>query len=239
MELWSAFVDALVALLIALTQASGGQLGLGIIAFTVLVRIVMAPLAWAQLRSARANKDALRELQPDLEALKRRYAKDPRRLQAEMLKLQRERGINPALGCALSLAQLPVGIGLWYALRQGISRLAKSARFLWIPDLSRPDPWLILPLLAGLTTWLLQRLSPGNPEAQAQTGALLQIVLPLLVTLMAWKLAAGLSLYWATGNLFDLGLRYAFARMYPQPTGERRSSQARRRSRSLSSRRRR
>ena len=185
----------------AISALSFGNAGIGIILFTIIIRVILLPLMHYQNKSMRKTQ----ELQPKLNALKAQYAsKDPetqRKLQEEQQKLYDQNGVNPFAGCLPLLIQMPIMMGLW----QSISRTGLSeGRFLWL-ELGVPDPILVLPILAAIFTFLSTKLSSmsqveGNPSMKIMNYAM-----PIMILVMGVNLASGLSLYWVVSNAFQVG----------------------------------
>src|SRR3712207_2557421 len=143
---WQSFVGLLETVLIWLSSLTG-SLGLGIILFTIVTRIFLLPLTIKQLQSSKK----MQELQPLIQELRRKHGKDQQKFTQEMTRLYREHKANPAGSCLPLLFQLPIFIGVYQAVfnlanRQG-QTFGFSNAFLWIPDLSKSDPYYILPIL--------------------------------------------------------------------------------------------
>ncbi|QIL45998.1 membrane protein insertase YidC [Vagococcus coleopterorum] len=175
--------------------------GLGIILFTLIVRVILFPLMNYQMKSMRKTQ----ELQPKIKVLQEKYAaKDPetrRKLQEETQRLYSEHGVNPFAGCLPLLIQMPILMALY----QAISRVdgLKTGSFLWM-KLAEPDPYIILPILAALFTFLSTKLSSmsqveSNPAMTAMT-----YFMPVMIFFMALNFPSALSLYWVVGNAFQV-----------------------------------
>jgi YidC/Oxa1 family membrane protein insertase len=194
------------ATLTYLIQAFGGNLGAGVIALSIGVRLGLFPLTlWLARRNLR-RQAITRELQPAIEALKKRFEKNPERLVSEVGKLYRAHGISvfdlpTLLGGFL---QLPVFGMLYGAIRSSITG---PSVFLWIKNLAAPD--LLLTSLVLVLTAVSAYLAPGLAEHARTTLTVIQVIITCLII---WKLAAALGLYWAAsgfvGLLQTLWLRY-------------------------------
>ena len=180
----------------------GGSVGIGIILFTLVIRIILLPLMHFQTKSMRKTQ----ELQPQLKALQQKYSsKDPetqRLFREEQQRLYAENNVNPYIGCLPLLVQLPIMMALY----QAISRVPelKEGTFLWL-SLDKPDPYLILPILAAVFTFASTYLSSMS---QLETNASLKImnyVMPAMIFFMGISLASSLSLYWVVSNAFQTG----------------------------------
>ena len=179
-----------------------GSVGIGIILFTLVIRIILLPLMHFQTKSMRKTQ----ELQPQLKALQQKYSsKDPetqRLFREEQQRLYAENNVNPYIGCLPLLVQLPIMMALY----QAISRVPelKEGTFLWL-SLDKPDPYLILPILAAVFTFASTYLSSMS---QLETNASLKImnyVMPAMIFFMGISLASSLSLYWVVSNAFQTG----------------------------------
>jgi YidC/Oxa1 family membrane protein insertase len=200
--------DTIIALLACLTQSLGG-LGWAIIILSLGIRGALLPLTIKLARRARRNQEIIQALQPEIEELKKRFEKKPERFFEEMRKLYRKHNCSPFDVPALigGFVQLPIFAILYSSIRGSLN---SSSAFLWIKNLASPDFFLTLLVLSltGLSVYLM-------PSASAQMRNAL-IVLQVIVTFfIIWKLAAGLSLYWASSGavtLFQtLWLRYRVA----------------------------
>jgi YidC/Oxa1 family membrane protein insertase len=189
----------LVATLAYLDQVLGGSLGGAILALSLGVRIALLPLSLALARRVRRNQATALALQPELEALKERYARKPEKLLEEMGKLHRRHNYSPVDLPAMlgSFLQFPIFGILYGAIRRS---LAPGRAFLWIRNLSLPSLGLTLVILAfsAGAAWLM----PTASDHARMVMVLFQVV---ITSLFVWKLAAGLGLYWAASGLVSLG----------------------------------
>ena len=177
-----------------------GSYGLAIILFTIVIYSLFFPLKW---RSSKAMKKAqklapqMKELQEKLKGLKQN---DPRmkELQMEQLRLMKEG--NPLGGCLPLLIQMPFLFALYRAIT--ISLDFRQASFLWIPDLSAAEPYLIhiLPILMTGTMVVLQLVTPA-PSADPLQRKMMAIGMPLFMLYILWSAPSGLVLYWLVGNI--------------------------------------
>ena len=183
--------------------------GLAIIVLTILVRVVTTPLTMKQMRSM----ERMRKLQPKLTELKEKYADDRQKQSEEMMRLYKNEGVNPLGGCLPMLLQLPVFIGLFYALRSSI-QLRQAPFFGWIDDLAAPDslfmipgvdiPFRVLPLIMGATMLIQQRITPMQGMDPAQQK-MMQIMMPIVMTVVFYQFPSGLVLYWMVSNVLAIG----------------------------------
>jgi YidC/Oxa1 family membrane protein insertase len=209
-----------------------GPFGLGVIAMTVLVRVVLLPLAAYQVRAAlRARRQAAAlqaRLAPQIEALRRRHRRRPLEYQRALADLLRENGADPLAGLASglrssllpALVQAPVLIAFYWVVLT-LAHSSTDLHFLWIGSLAAPDA-LLLPVLAGLSTYLVSRLAtpppaPADDEQAAATRWLTRLGYPLVLAVSAHFAPAALVLYWVTGNLVGAAQQWAFDRLLLRP----------------------
>lgn len=186
-----------------------GSYGFTLIIFTLLVRGLLFPLYAAQIKSSSRMKD----VQPKIQALQKKYASDKETLNIKMMELYKEEKFNPMRGCLPMLVQMPIILALFVLLRNPIAFISDSQMlmavhesFYWVPDLSQPDPW-ILPILAGVATFfsfaLTQAMSPGM-ESGSTAGMMkmMKFFFPVMIVWMGRSFPSGLTLYWFIGTLF-------------------------------------
>jgi YidC/Oxa1 family membrane protein insertase len=180
--------------------------GLAIILFTIIVRIILFPLNMKQTRS----QVRMQAIQPEVKKLQEKYKNDPQKSQQEMMKLYKEKGVNPMGGCLPLIIQLPILWALFYVFRNikpldPVTGQAVTVSFLWMKDLFGPDPLYILPILSGLTTFLSSRMmAPVGDSAQAKQTGTMNIGMSIMMVFMAWKFTAALVLYWVFNNLIQI-----------------------------------
>ena len=177
-------------------------LGLGygwvLILFGVLIRILLWPL------NAKAMRSQLKtmELQPHIKEIQAKYKNEPEKLQREMIRLYKEEGFNPLGGCLPLLLPWPILITLFFVFQNTIA--FRGQGFLWLPDLSQPDPYYILPLIMGASIFLLQWLNlKVNPDPTPQMK-MLTYFMPVMLTVLFLNFASGLNLYYAASNIASL-----------------------------------
>ena len=161
--------------------------GVVLIIFGVLVRLLMWPLTQKSFESMQR----MQTLQPEMNRLRDRYKNDPQRMQQEVMRLYRERGVNPLGGCLPNLLPLPVLFALFFVFQNTIE--FRGAPFaLWIQDLSRPDPYYVLPILMGVTMFIQQKLS-STAQADNPQMKMMLYFMPAFLTFIFLNLAAGLD----------------------------------------------
>lgn len=181
--------------LVGLQQVLGIGYGWILILFGFLLQVLMWPLQTRAMRSQMKNM----ELQPVMKELQQKYKSDPERLQKEMIRLYREEGFNPLGGCLPMLLPWPVLITLFFVFQSTIE--FRGVEFLWLPDLSRPDPIYVLPILLGATMFARQWMSMRTtPTANPQMKMMLWIM-PAFMVVLFLNFASGLNLYYAASNV--------------------------------------
>ena len=198
-NLWSLFVGGIQEGLFILAQLYGGNLSLAIITLSLIVRLALMPLALRTMRQTQERQQKLKEIQPELDRLKKKYSNDPEKLSQKMIELYEKHDMKMLGGGGMlgNLAQLPIMMGVFSAIRDG---LENAGRFLWIPDIAQPN--ILLAFIVALLGLASSALTPNMPEQ----GKLLFILLPALMTLMfAWNVSAGVGLYWATSSVVSIG----------------------------------
>ncbi len=185
-----------------------GSYGLAIILLTVTIRLVLAPLTLSQSKSM----EAMKALQPKMNALQQKYKDDPEEYQRRVMELYKEHNINPLSGCLPMLIQLPF---LW-ALFAVLRNYDFGTGFLWLTSLSEPDPLYILPVLSALTTYIQMMMTSADASQKS-----MMLIMPIFIGYISISFPAGLVLYWVVSNLFSMGQQYLIARrMSPQEGGK-------------------
>ncbi|PKL96154.1 MAG: membrane protein insertase YidC [Gammaproteobacteria bacterium HGW-Gammaproteobacteria-8] len=178
--------------------------GLAIILLTLLIKLAFYKLTQAQFRSM----GKLRKLQPRIQQLKERHGDDRQKFGAEMMAIYKKEKVNPLGGCLPILVQIPIFIALYWVLLESVE--LRQAGFLWVPDLSRPDPWFILPVVNGAFMIITQRLTPmvGMDPMQKK----IMQWLPVAFAVMFAFFPAGLVLYWAANSGISLAQQWTILR---------------------------
>jgi YidC/Oxa1 family membrane protein insertase len=230
------FLQPILNILLVLSNVLFGNFGLGVIALTVIVRLVLLPLTVMQLRGSKKTTEAMNTIKPKIEQLKKKYAKNPQKLNQETMKLYKEAGISP-LGCLSSpmllstLIQFPIYIALYRAIIQalavtpqdflGLSQnlyswsiasegLPISGQFLWLNLGHNGDPYFVLPILVAGTQWIAQKMmiQPTTDPQQQTMNSMMQIMMPLMLGFFALTLPAGLGLYFLASQVITIIIQY-------------------------------
>jgi YidC/Oxa1 family membrane protein insertase len=170
--------------------------GVSIILLTVLIKLAFYPLSAAGYKSMAK----MRKLAPRLQTLKERYGDDRQKLHEGMMKIYQEEKINPMGGCLPILVQIPVFIALYWVL-MGAVELRQAPFALWIHDLSKPDPFYVLPVIMAITSFIQVKLSPASPDPVQQK---VMMAMPIIFSVMFLFFPAGLVLYWLVNNVLSI-----------------------------------
>ena len=198
-----------------------GNFGLAILIVTVLVKIVFFPLA----NKSYASMAKMKAVQPEMMAIRERYADDKMKQQQAMMELYKKEKINPIAGCLPILIQIPVFFALYKVLFVTIE-MRHAPFFGWIQDLAAPDPTTVFnlfgllpfdpshvpligsflmlgvwPLIMGVTMWLQMKLNPPPPDPMQQ---MIFEWMPVIFTFMLASFPAGLVIYWAWNNTLSV-----------------------------------
>jgi YidC/Oxa1 family membrane protein insertase len=179
--------------------------GLVLVAFGILVRIVLWPL---NQKAMRANMK-LQEVQPLMKDIQDRHKSDPQRMQQEMFKLYREHKVNPLGGCWPMMLPMPVLFALFFVFQNAIE--LRGTSFMWIPDLSRPDPLYIIPILMGASMYVLTKVGQMGMEPNPQMKMMLYMM-PLMMTGMFLFFPSGLNLYYTVSNIASIPQQWLLGR---------------------------
>ena len=207
------------------------NMGWSIVALTILLKIVLFPLAYKSY----ASMAKMRELQPEMEKLKERAGDDRQKLQKEMMELYKKEKVNPAAGCLPILLQIPIFFSLYKVIFVTIE-LRHAPWVGWIRDLSAPDPSSILnlfgllnfappspdsflaiislgvlPILLGVSMWLQQKLNPAPTDPTQQ---MIFAWMPWVFMFMLGTFASGLVIYWITNNTITFIQQYSIMRIH-------------------------
>ncbi len=176
--------------------------GLAILLLSIAVKLIL----WFPTQSSYKNmylmSQKTREIQPKLEAIKRKYADDKQKQQQETMALYQQAGINPLGGCLPMLLQTPVFIALYSTLSHSIE--LRGAPFLWIGDLTLKDPIYLLPLLMGASMIFSQRMSGQMTTQAAGQQKMMMWMMPVMLTFFSFQWPSGLLVYWVVTNILSM-----------------------------------
>lgn len=192
-----------------------GNFGLAIMLLTILTKILLFPLAYKSVKSM----NRIKRIQPKIQKLKMQYEGNTMQFQQALVSLYKKEKVNPAAGCLPIVLQMPIFFALYKVLYVTIE-MRNAPFFLWINDLSAPDPtslfnlfglvpWQppvflmigVLPLLMSLTMFIQQSL---NPQPTDQVPAMMMKMMPLMLLFMFAQFPSGLLLYWTWSNIISI-----------------------------------
>ena len=223
-QIWSnVFIQPMINTLILLYSLAFSNFGIAIAIFTIVIRAAMMPLTVKQSKQMKA----MSALQPKIKEIQSRFANDKQRQSKETMQLYKDQGVNP-IGCLGPMfIQMPIWIGLYQAILKTVPTTPESlvglsgnlytwlplvqevipinSAFLWL-DLSSPDPLPVLPLLVGISMFLMQKMTtmPAADEKQASTNRMMLWMMPLMFGFFSMQFPSGLALYWVISNLVGI-----------------------------------
>jgi YidC/Oxa1 family membrane protein insertase len=180
-----------------------GSWGWAIILLAVFINILTLPFKIQTMKSALK----MQRIQPQMDAIKERYKKykatDPKRgeMNAEIMQLQKDNGVNMFGGCIPMLVTFPLLIAFVSMLGKVVE--LRQAHWFWLPDLQASDPYHILPIFMVGSMFLIQFYTP-SPGVDPQQQKMMAFMMPLVSGYWTWNYASGLALYWAVGNLIGV-----------------------------------
>lgn len=208
----------------------GADIGIAIIALTVLVKLLILPLSHKSIKT----QAKLKTIEPEVKKVREKHSKNQQQQAAEIMKLYRAHGINPFSGCLLALIQIPIIFGLywvfWQGLQDGVVDPNSLYYFVQLPDIDfhflglldlRESGNILLSFLAGASQFYQMRLSLPPPPADEPKKALgerslseelkrnfatqARYILPFIVAGASLGFPAAIPLYWSTSNIFSIG----------------------------------
>jgi YidC/Oxa1 family membrane protein insertase len=193
-----------------------------LVIFGIAVRLLLWPLNQKAMRTSMR----MSRLQPELSEIQKRYKSDPQRMQSEIMRVYRDHGMSPfssLSGCLPMLLPMPILFALFFVFQNTIE--FRGVPFLWLTDISLKDPLYIVPILMGLSMFVLSiigmRNSPPNPQAK-----MMAYVLPVMMTVFFLNLASGLNLYYAVQNITAIPQQWLIANERAKNTSAQSSSRS-------------
>ena len=173
--------------------------GVAIILLTFAVKVILYPLT----RASYVSMAKMKALAPKMEQLKSQHGSDKVKLQQAMMQLYKTEKVNPIGGCLPMLLQIPVFIGLYWALLSSVE--LRNSPFLWVSDLSAPDPYYIMPIILAGTMFLQTFLNPAPTDP---IQAKMMRIMPIAFSIMFFFFPAGLVVYWLTNNILSMAQQW-------------------------------
>jgi YidC/Oxa1 family membrane protein insertase len=200
------------------TNSYIGNFGWSIVLVTVVINLVIFPLRLKQ----HVSMLKMQKIQPHMKRLQDQFKKlkpnDPKRaqIQGEMMGLYKQHGVNPMGGCLPLLLQMPLLFGFYSALAYSIE-LRQAPWIFWIKDLSRYDPYYVIPILMAVAMIAQQKLTPTANLDPIQ--AKMMLLMPVMMTFLFLWYSSGLALYWLTGSVVGVA-QQVFINKYWTPQAE-------------------
>jgi YidC/Oxa1 family membrane protein insertase len=202
------FATIVMRALLWMKRTTNLNYGWVLILFGVLIRLALWPLNQGAMRTSMK----MQRLQPELQAIQKKYTDDPKRQQEAIMKVYKDHGmspLSPLMGCLPMLLPMPILFALYFVFQNTIE--FRGVSFLWLPDISLRDPYFITPLLMGVSmfvmSWIGLKNSPPNPQAK-----MMSYMMPVMLTVLFLNFASGLNLYYAVQNIAALPQQWLLAR---------------------------
>jgi YidC/Oxa1 family membrane protein insertase len=190
-----------------------GNYGWSIIILTFLINLALFPVRYKQM----ASMKKMSELQPKMKSIQDRYKRmkrdDPRRQQmnAEVMAMYKQHGVNPLGGCLPLLLQMPI-LFAFYRMLDMSFELRGAPFMLWIQDLSKHDPYFVTPIVMGVTMVAQQKMTPATGDA---TQRRMMMMLPIVFTFFFLYVSSGLALYFLFSNVFGMAFQWLTQTLKP------------------------
>ena len=225
---WFWFIAQPISSLLQWLYGLFGNYALAIVGLTLIVRTILFPIANKQY----ASMAKMRIFAPKMKELQEKYKDDKQKQQYELMELYKKEKINPLAGCLPILLQIPIFYALYKTLLISVE-IRHQPAFLWIKDLSAPDPLTpfnlfglipwdppgflhlgVLPIILGITMWAQFKL---NPQPMDEIQQKVFAFMPWLFMFMMAPFAAGLQIYWIVNNLVSILQQWVLLKKYPAP----------------------
>ncbi|PIP25166.1 MAG: hypothetical protein COX34_00175 [Candidatus Nealsonbacteria bacterium CG23_combo_of_CG06-09_8_20_14_all_36_12] len=204
----------------------GQDLGIAVIALTVLIKFLFYPLGTKALKSQKA----LSELQPKIKEIQEKYKEDREKQTKAMMELYKEKKINPFSGCLPILIQLPILIALYRVFWKGLQLKEQIHLYSFVPQISQIDPTflgivnltqpnIILAVLAGVSQYFQLKTAPKTPKSKSKNPDISQMMtkqmtylFPIFAIFICLKLPSAIALYWVVFTIFSIIQQYFILR---------------------------
>ncbi len=197
--MFDSFIAFLQAILTVFYNISGyigfANYGVAIILMTIVIKILLYPLTVKQIKSMKAMQD----LQPKMKELQEKFKDKPEKLQQEMAALYKNSGVNPLAGCLPLLAQMPILMGIFFAIRD--YSYIGDPTFFWLSNLSVADHIYVLPILSAVTTYIQQKQTMNDDNPQTK---MMMYFMPIFIGYISINFPSGLVLYWVVSNIAQI-----------------------------------
>ena len=197
--MFDSFIAFLQAILTVFYNISGyigfANYGVAIILMTIVIKILLYPLTVKQIKYMKAMQD----LQPKMNELQEKFKDKPEKLQQEMAALYKNSGVNPLAGCLPLLAQMPILMGIFFAIRD--YSYIGDPTFFWLSNLSVADHIYVLPILSAVTTKKKQKQTMNDDNPQTK---MMMYFMPIFIGYISINFPSGLVLYWVVSNIAQI-----------------------------------
>lgn len=200
------FLETIAVEILKFFNSLVGNYGVAIILTTLLIKLILFPLSLKQEKSMQKMK----ELQPEIEAIQKKYKDDKTKLNEETAKLYKEKNVNPFSGCLPLIIQLPIFVALYYAFMS--NEIPQTATFLWF-NLKKPDAIYtigkfslnILPIISALLMIIQQKLmTPQSGEGENSVMQSTMLLMPVMMLFIFYKFPSGLNLYYVVNTAISI-----------------------------------
>lgn len=200
------FLETIAVEILKFFNSLVGNYGVAIILTTLLIKIILFPLSLKQEKSMQKMK----ELQPEIEAIQKKYKDDKTKLNEETAKLYKEKNVNPFSGCLPLIIQLPIFVALYYAFMS--NEIPQTATFLWF-NLKKTDAIYtigkfslnILPIISALLMIIQQKLmTPQSGEGENSVMQSTMLLMPVMMLFIFYKFPSGLNLYYVVNTAISI-----------------------------------
>ena len=202
------FATICMRVLLWMKQTLNVSYGWVLVIFGIAVRLLLWPLNQSAMRSS----IKMQRLQPELMEVQKKYKNDPEKQREALVKIYAQHGMSPfspIMGCLPMLLPMPVLFALFFVFQNTIE--FRGVPFLWLPDISLKDPFYIMPVLMGVTmfilSWIGMRAAPPNPQTK-----MMSYMMPAVMTMVLLNFASGLNLYYAVQNVAALPQQWLLTR---------------------------
>ncbi|MEO0605530.1 MAG: YidC/Oxa1 family insertase periplasmic-domain containing protein, partial [Myxococcota bacterium] len=184
---WFKFFGYPLLIMLRFFQSAVGNWGISIIMLTIVVKALFFPMTQSSFKSMQK----MQRIQPTLNEIREKYADNPQEMNKKVFEVMQEHGVNPAAGCLPMFVQMPVWIALYNVLLTSVDLY--HTEFLYLRDLTQPDPYLVLPITIMALMFIQQRFStPSNVSPEQQQ---IMRFMPLFFGLLFFAFPSGLAVY--------------------------------------------
>ena len=191
--------------------------GWAIVVMTLVINMLLFPLRISSYKTTLKMQRVAPEIKAIQESYKKYKMNDPKKqeMNKEVMAIYSREGINPVGGCFQMFLQMPIWFGLNSALRGAIE--LRHAQWLWISDLAAKDPYYILPIVMGVSMYLVSKMTPMT-SADPQQQQMMKIM-PIMFagSFIIFPFSSGLALYILTSSLVGIGQQWYLNRTHPAP----------------------